>query len=334
MATPCCFERIMHGWLDLCEARVVRGSVTRCCARLIGALVAGALVAAAASTVIGGDRKAASGLGAVEGAGDPRGWYLGAGRVNLPEQHQSRAPRPEAGPSDEILDPAGSLQLQVRLNRQGEILPGSEAVVWMPELLVSGRGPGRSGGSNGTATSSRYSGSGSPSADQEPVRYEIRQQGKEFKPRVLAVPVGSTVDFPNHDRVFHNVFSLSAPKQFDLGLYRKGRSRSELFDRSGLIQVYCNIHPHMTAYLWVIDSEIFGVTSAEGKLVLDNLPPGRWSIEGWHDQGGRWSRAVDVSSGRRAELSVELDVSSWRPVPHKNKHGKDYPPPDDDDFRY
>jgi plastocyanin len=165
-------------------------------------------------------------------------------------------------------------------------------------------------------------------------RVKIAQNKKQFEPRITVVSVGSTVDFPNFDRVFHNVFSLSKPQPFDLGLYRRGKSESVLFRQPGLIQIFCNIHPQMVAYLMVVDSRRHSVADAQGRITLRDIPPGPVVVEGWNVRGGMWTREVTVRPGRRSTLAVDLDISSWRDVPHLNKYGKEYPPPDDDDFRY
>jgi plastocyanin len=163
---------------------------------------------------------------------------------------------------------------------------------------------------------------------------KIAQREKQFEPRVSVVSVGSTVDFPNFDRVFHNVFSLSTPRSFDLGLYRKGKSKSVRFDHPGLVQVYCNIHPHMAAYLMVVDSARHGAADPDGAITIRAIPTGRQTVEGWNARGGMWTRQVTIQPARTTSVIVELDVSSWRETSHLNKHGKEYPPPDDDDFRY
>jgi plastocyanin len=186
-------------------------------------------------------------------------------------------------------------------------LPGDDSVAWMPTLKSTG-------------------------ADSD--RVKIAQNKKQFEPRIAVVSTGSTVDFPNFDRVFHNVFSLSKPQPFDLGLYRKGKSESVRFEQPGLIQIYCNIHPHMVAYLMVVDSRRHGVADAGGRITLRDIPPGPTVVEGWNVRAGMWSREVSIRPGRTTPLTVELDVSGWREASHLNKYGKEYPPPDDDDFRY
>jgi plastocyanin len=203
--------------------------------------------------------------------------------------------------------PPGAITLEVVLMGGKIPLPGDDSVAWMPTLKSTG-------------------------ADSD--RVKIAQNKKQFEPRIAVVSTGSTVDFPNFDRVFHNVFSLSKPQPFDLGLYRKGKSESVRFEQPGLIQIYCNIHPHMVAYLMVVDSRRHGVADAGGRITLRDIPPGPTVVEGWNVRAGMWSREVSIRPGRTTPLTVELDVSGWREASHLNKYGKEYPPPDDDDFRY
>lgn len=203
--------------------------------------------------------------------------------------------------------PRGALWIGVVLRRDAERLPGGDSVAWLPEF---------------------------PAAGRTTPELAIAQRGKQFQPRVAVAAVGSTVGFPNFDRVFHNVFSLSRPKAFDLGLYRGGRSKSVRFDQPGLVQVYCNIHPQMSAYLMVVDSRHLGTADGGGTIRLEGVPTGTRRVEGWNVRAGLWSRDAVVRAEGTTELEVELDISSWRETPHLNKHGKEYPPPDDDDFRY
>lgn len=203
--------------------------------------------------------------------------------------------------------PPGAVVVEVGLTSGKKRLSGDDSVAWVPKLK---------------------------GWDHNAPRVKIAQKKKQFEPRIAIVSVGSTVEFPNYDRVFHNVFSLSKPKSFDLGLYRRGKSESVRFTQPGLIQIYCNIHPHMVAYLMVVDSRRHGVADAEGRITLRNIPAGPTVVEGWNVRGGMWSREVTIRPGRTSKLTVELDVSSWRDASHLNKYGKEYPPPDDDEFRY
>jgi plastocyanin len=200
-----------------------------------------------------------------------------------------------------------TLRVRVVINQAGKGVAASDAVVWVPGVAKT--------------------------ADRAP-RRQMAQSNREFRPHVEAVSVGSTVDFPNHDRIYHNVFSLSEIARFDLGLYRNGASRSVTFTKPGVVRIYCNIHPHMAAYLVVVDSSCLGKTGAAGVVELADVPVGRHTVRVWHEQGGDGSAPVDVVEGRVNEVAVTLDASQWRPQPHKNKYGKDYPPPDDNENRY
>jgi plastocyanin len=163
---------------------------------------------------------------------------------------------------------------------------------------------------------------------------QLASQNKRFTPRVLAVPVGTTVDFPNLDRIHHNVFSLSEKAKFDLGLYKNGASKPWKFEQPGVVRIFCNIHPQMAAFVMVVDGEVYATAGPDGVAVLTNVPPGKKSVKVWDERGGEWSGTVDVAAGRSVPIAVTLDGSAFREAPHKNKYGKDYPPPDDDENRY
>jgi plastocyanin len=166
------------------------------------------------------------------------------------------------------------------------------------------------------------------------VTAQVAQRHKTFEPHVEVLRVGSTVAFPNLDRIYHNVFSLSEIAPFDLGLYRNGASRSLSFPRPGVVRIYCNIHPSMTAFLVVVNSDAFGKTGADGSVELREVPVGTWPLSAWHERGGEGQASVSVVAGRTTWAELHLDSSEWRASPHKNKYGKDYPPPDDDENRY
>lgn len=131
----------------------------------------------------------------------------------------------------------------------------------------------------------------------KPTRVVLDQRNLSFAPQVLAVRVGTTVEFPNNDRVFHNVFSFRDGKQFDLGLYPVGSSRRVTFDKPGLSRIYCNIHPNMAAYVMAVDSSYFAVSDREGFFRIPDVPQGTYTYYAWRpgaDQvTGTWSTAVD-----------------------------------------
>ena len=157
---------------------------------------------------------------------------------------------------------------------------------------------------------------------------------KRFTPRVLPVATGGSVGFPNLDRIYHNVFSLSAIKNFDLGLYKNGKSKSVAFDKPGVVKVYCNIHPKMVGYVVVVDGANYAAVDASGRVRLDGVPPGSWTLKVWDEKGGQSERAVTVASNATADVAFELDASGFRERPHRNKYGEEYPDPDDEDSRY
>jgi len=159
-------------------------------------------------------------------------------------------------------------------------------------------------------------------------------QRKTFAPRVVAVPVGRTVAFPNEDPIFHNVFSVSGENRFDLGLYRSGRSKDRTFSAPGLVRVYCNIHPQMVGYVRVVDSSFVAVTGRDGNFSFDGVPVGDHVVKAWCEAGGETSATVAVRAREIATVALTFDVSAFKPQPHKNKYGQDYPPPPPDEDRY
>src|SRR5688500_548125 len=114
-------------------------------------------------------------------------------------------------------------------------------------------------------------------------RARIDQINEQFVPRLLAVTTGTTVDFPNNDRIYHNVFSLSKPRTFDLGRYAAGRSRAVRFDKPGIVRVFCEIHSHMSAYILVFSHRYFAVTDEAGRYRIEDVPPGQYTIVAWHE---------------------------------------------------
>jgi plastocyanin len=155
-------------------------------------------------------------------------------------------------------------------------------------------------------------------------RVTLRQKNKTFTPRLLGVPVGSVVDFPNDDIIFHNVFSLSGPQPFDLGQYRSGQSQSRSFTQAGTYRVFCNIHPNMSALILVVPTPYVAITDADGRFVLD-LPPGRYRLTAVSERAGPASVEITAQSGATQAEPLTLDETAWVATQHKNKFGKDYP---------
>ena len=140
--------------------------------------------------------------------------------------------------------------------------------------------------------------------EREPARAAIDQRNETFVPHVLAVTVGTVVEFPNSDKTFHNVFSLSKAKRFDLGRYAAGRSKSVRFDRPGLVRVFCDIHSHMSAYVLVLTHRFFDVTDADGRFRIPAVPPGSYTIVGWYEGEERTSRSITVTAGGVVEVDL------------------------------
>jgi plastocyanin len=140
-----------------------------------------------------------------------------------------------------------------------------------------------------------------------PGRAVLDQRNETFVPPVIAVTVGSTVEFPNSDRVYHNVFSLSKPRRFDLGRYPRGQSRSVVFDRPGVVRVFCEIHSHMSAYVLVFAHRFFAVTDADGRFRLDAVPPGSYTLALWNDGAVRARRELRVEALGTLELELVVE---------------------------
>jgi plastocyanin len=132
------------------------------------------------------------------------------------------------------------------------------------------------------------------------------QRGERFVPHVLAITTGTTVDFPNSDHIYHNVFSLSKPKPFDLGRYPTGHSKPMRFDRPGIVRVFCEIHSHMNAFILVFSHPFFSLTDNEGRFHIDNIPPGTYNVIAWNEGMQSEPRAVTVPDGGVAEEDFVL----------------------------
>jgi plastocyanin len=135
---------------------------------------------------------------------------------------------------------------------------------------------------------------------------KLDQRNEAFVPHVLAIVVGTIVDFPNNDETYHNVFSLSPTKPFDLGRYATGRSKSLRFDRPGIVRVFCDIHSHMSAFILVFAHRHFAVTDDEGRYRLDNVPPGTYTVVAWNESTPSDSRRIVVPEGGDVESNFVL----------------------------
>ena len=141
-----------------------------------------------------------------------------------------------------------------------------------------------------------------------PMRVAIRQRDESFGPRVVAVTVGSDVEFPNDDPIYHNVFSLSRVKNFNLGRYPRGETRRVRFDRPGVVKVFCEIHSHMSATVMVFDHPWFTVPNDLGAFELTGLPSGDRQVTAWHERLGDTTVSVRVELGRVLQTDFILPV--------------------------
>ena len=162
------------------------------------------------------------------------------------------------------------------------------------------------------------------SAVARPITVEIAITDKTYAPHVMVVPVGSSVRFPNHDPFNHNVFSLSEPNEFDLGLYGRGEAKSETFAYPGLVRVYCNVHPRMVAYVQVMANRYYVQPGADGSFTVANVPPGSYRLHVWHERIPA-EVVTDITAGSGEPLEITLDARGYRLQAHRNKYGKNYP---------
>ena len=213
----------------------------------------------------------------------------------------------------------------------------------------TGSGRGRDGPCGGAEQDARSKHKGNPSSagcgglayaaaagpgagpTGHPGPFRLVQKNKMFTPHLLVVPTGSSVEFPNEDPFFHNVFSLFNGKRFDLGLYESGTSRAVRFDREGVSYIFCNIHPEMGAVVLAMSTPYWAVSNAAGEVSIPNVPPGSYKLH-------VWSEAAQSANLAEAERTVQVGAAPMRLDPivlqavedpmehHKNKFGEDYRP--------
>ncbi len=178
-------------------------------------------------------------------------------------------------------------------------------------------------------------GNPAPTPDPEKRTYRMVQKNKQFDPHLLVVPVGSLVQFPNHDPFFHNVFSLYNGKRFDLGLYETGSERDVRFSREGVSYIFCNIHPEMGAVILAVSTPYYAV-SVDGVISIPAVPPGRYTLNLWSEGATQESmsaaRQTVIVGPDRTDLGRVPLVATPSPMEHHaNKFGNPYPPAKDTD---
>jgi plastocyanin len=145
--------------------------------------------------------------------------------------------------------------------------------------------------------------------DSAPQRVSIRQTNEEFVPHVVAVTAGSTVEFPNDDLIFHNVFSLSRAATFDLGRYPRHASKARTFTKPGVVKVFCHLHSHMSAIVRVFSHPYFAVPDRNGRFTIPDVPAGRVAVTAWHERAGEVTHMATVEEGAAAELTFSLPLT-------------------------
>src|SRR5579872_2983118 len=156
---------------------------------------------------------------------------------------------------------------------------------------------------------------GAPAAGPAEGVVEIQQEGLQFQPRAVIVRRGMRVSFPNLDKEYHNVFSYSKAKRFDLGRFPKGETREVTFDEPGLIRVFCEIHEHMRAFVLVVDSPYTATAAADGKFTFPKVPPGTYTLVAWHEQYESMRKVVEVpSAGARVDVTFAAAAPSPDPT--------------------
>ena len=155
---------------------------------------------------------------------------------------------------------------------------------------------------------------------------EVKQVNRHFIPDLIAVTAGGTVSFPNGDPFLHNVFSPTSERTFDLGSYKKGDTRTRTFPRRGVVDIYCNIHPEMSATLVVLPNTRYAVVDASGHFQIDHVPPGTWTMFAFSRRASQpVSMKVTVGAEGIVDVNFKLD-EVHRDFTHPNKYGEKYRP--------
>jgi plastocyanin len=187
-------------------------------------------------------------------------------------------------------------------------------------LAKGGKGPARE--SDVSQAVVYFEPAGGAPARRSDAPFEMITRQKQFLPRVLVVPRGARVRFPNQDPILHNVFSVSPGNPFDLGLYREGPGKEQKLDKPGLVRVFCNVHHSMVAYILVLDTPYYTQPGPDGRFSLTGLPKGPGRLTVWHEQADPWT--IDLALPQPGPVAARVEVVRPRIPPHLNKTGQSY----------
>jgi hypothetical protein len=170
-----------------------------------------------------------------------------------------------------------------------------------------------------------------------PPKARMEQKDKRFGPHVLVIQAGTSVAFPNLDPIFHSAFSNFSGQVFDLGLYAPGSSRNITFTRTGVVRIFCNIHPSMSAIIVVLKYPWFAISDGTGAFAISGVPPGDYTLHVFHERATEKTlealrRRVAVANARLDLPPVAISESGYLEAPHKNKYGQEYPPDDNPSY--
>ena len=161
------------------------------------------------------------------------------------------------------------------------------------------------------------------SASPKAAALPMQQLNRRFSPDLIVVPTGGAVSFPNMDPIFHNVFSLSKPKAFDLGSYDKGDSRTVTFTKPGVVYVYCHLHPNMEATIVVTPNRWYARSDASGQYRIPDVPPGHYTLVAWHKAAGFFRKPIVIEPGHNAvaDFFIPIDDPATGDAPMKAAMG-------------
>lgn len=185
------------------------------------------------------------------------------------------------------------------VSRRGNTPIAAETVVWLTATASSARAPQKA---------------------------QMITRNKTLAPHVITVPVGSTVQFPNEDPIIHNLFSVSQSNPFDLGLYRKNAGKAHTFNKPGVVNVYCNVHPNMSAVIHVMDTPFYTFADKNGAFTLANVPPGKYKLTAWNEKAGTQQTQIEITAAGevRGGTRLTLDARNYRATQHLNKNNQPY----------